>query len=494
MGPVNVMAAGAPGVGAVATGRDSSRWLVLVVVGIGQLMVVLDATVMNIALPSAQKALHFSNDERQWIVTAYSLAFGALVLLGGKLSDLFGRKWTLVAGLSGFALASAVGGTSNSFLMLAAARAVQGAFGALLAPSALSLLTTTFTEPAERNKAFGVYGAIAGGGASLGLLLGGALTQWLDWRAVMYINVVFAAVALAGALTLLRSQPAQSQPGLDVPGVLSVGVGLFGLVFGLSNAETTSWTDPLTIVMLVVGLAVLALFAWIESRVKNPLLPLRVLADRNRGASFLSIAIAAAGMFGVFLFLTYYLQQNLRYDPVLTGVAFLPMTVVLVATSITAQTLLRPRLGSRPLVTTGMGVAVVGLLLLTRLGVHATYATEILPSLVLVGMGIGLIFSSAINNATQGVQHGDAGVASATVNACQQIGGTLGTAVLSSIYAAAVSGDLATSHNAAAATVHGYATAFAASAGIYFIGAIIAASLFRSGAGTTQMASKRSVV
>jgi EmrB/QacA subfamily drug resistance transporter len=463
------------------------------VVGIAQLMVVLDATVMNIALPSAQKALHFSNNERQWIVTAYSLAFGGLVLLGGKLSDLLGRKRTLVAGLSGFALASAVGGTSNSFLMLAAARAVQGAFGALLAPSALSLLTTTFTEGSERNKAFGVYGAIAGSGASLGLLLGGVLTQFLDWRAVMYINVVFAAVALTGALTLLRQQPVQSQPRIDIPGVLSVGIGLFAVVFGLSNAETSGWRDPVTIVMLVVGVAVLGLFVWIESRANNPLLPLRVLADWNRGASFLSIAIAASGMFGIFLFLTYYLQQNLGYDPVRTGVAFLPMTVILVTTSMIGQTILRPRFGSRPLVTIGMGLAVVSLLLLVRLDVHANYAVEILPSLILIGIGIGLIFSSAINTATQGVQHSDAGVASATVNACQQIGGTMGTAVLSSIYAAAVSSDLARTHATATATVYGYTTAFAVAAGVFFVGAIIAATFYRPGAGTTQKASKPSV-
>jgi EmrB/QacA subfamily drug resistance transporter len=451
--------------------------LILAVLGIAQLMVVLDATVVNIALPSAQQALHFSNDQRQWIVTAYSLAFGGLVLLGGKLADIFGRKWTLVVGLSGFALASAVGGLAQNFLMLAGARAVQGAFGALLAPSTLSLLNTTFTRPSERNRAFGVYGAIAGSGASLGLLLGGALTQWLDWRAVMYINVGFAAIALSGALSLLRSQPREVQS-LDIPGVLAVGLGLFALVYGLANAETAGWTAPLTVAMLAVGVLLLVLFVLIESRVKNPLLPLRLLADRNRAASLLSILVSASGMFGVFLFLTYYLQQNLGYSPLTTGVAFLPMTAVIVVTSITAQTQLRPRVGSRPLVTVGMSLAVVALLLLTRLGVHATYATEILPSLVLMGLALGLIFSSAINTATVGVKQSDAGVASAMVNTTQQIGGTMGTAVFSSIYATAVSTYLVSSHDHAAATVYGYTTAFAAAAGVFFVGAFIAATVY----------------
>ena len=456
----------------------SRRWWILAVIALAQLMVVLDATVVNIALPSAQQALHFSNNDRQWILTAYTLAFGSLVLLGGKLSDLFGRKRTLIIGLCGFALASAVGGASQSFLMFAAARAVQGAFGALLAPSALSLLTTAFSEPSTRNKAFGIYGAIVGSGASIGLLLGGALTQWLDWRWVMYVNLIFAAVALSGALVLLRNQPADSGTRIDIPGIASVVLGLFAVVYGLSNAELTSWTNPMTVGSLLAGAALLLLFVWIESRVSNPLLPLRLLADRNRGASLISIIITATGMFGVFLFLTYYLQQNLGYTPLDSGVAFLPMTVIIVTTSIAGQILLRPRFGSRILVTLGMGLAATALLLLTRLGLHATYATEILPSLLIMGVGLGLIFSSAINNATAGVEPRDAGVASAAVNAMQQIGGAMGTAVLSSIYATAASRDLATSHNVATATVYGYTVAFAVCAGIFVVGMMLAGTLF----------------
>src|SRR5215204_3782443 len=265
------------------------RWWILAALCVAQMMVVLDATIVNIALPSAQQDLGFSNDDRQWIVTAYSLAFGSLLLLGGKLGDLFGRKWTLIVGLCGFAIASGVGGASTSFPMLAAARATQGAFGALLAPSVLALLTTTFTAPADRNRAFGYFGGVVASGASVGLLLGGALTEWIDWRAVMYVNVVIALFPLAGALTFLVNQQAAEKPHLDLAGTVTVTAGLFAVVYGFSHAETTSWSNSVTLGSLAVGVVLLALFVAIEARIAQPLLPLRVLADRNRGASNLTI-------------------------------------------------------------------------------------------------------------------------------------------------------------------------------------------------------------
>ena len=325
------------------------RWAILAILGIAQLMVVLDATIVNIALPSAQKALRFSNDNRQWIVTAYSLAFGSLLLLGGKISDLFGRKWTFIAGLSGFALASAVGGAAQSFVMLATARAFQGAFGALLAPAALSLLTTTFTEPSERNKAFGIFGAIAGSGASVGLLLGGLLTQYLNWRYSMYVNSLFAVVAVSGAVTLLHNQAPATKPRIDIPGVATVSLGLFALVYGFNHAETTSWRNGLTLAVLAAGVVLLGAFAVIERRISSPLLPLRVVLDRNRGAAFISMGLAAVAMVGVFLFLTYYLQVNRGYSPVTTVPALLPMTVVVMVTAVVATTRLRSRVGPRAL-------------------------------------------------------------------------------------------------------------------------------------------------
>jgi len=371
-----------------------NRWRILAILGIAQLMVVLDATIVNIALPSAQQALHFSNDNRQWIVTAYALAFGSLLLLGGRISDLFGRKWTFIVGLAGFAIASAIGGAAQNFTELVAARTFQGAFGALLAPAALSLLTTTFTDDGERNKAFGVYSAIAGSGASVGLLLGGVLTQYLSWRFAMYVNLGFAAIAIAGGLALLHNQAAVNRPRLDWPGAVTVSGGLFALVYGFSHAETTSWTNPLTVGMLAGGVVLLALFAWIESRVANPLLPLRVVTDRNRGASFLAIGISGAAMFGVFLFLTYYLQQTRGYSPVSTGLAFLPMTAAVMVSAVIGNTRLRARFGPRILVVTGMLLGAGGMYYLTRLGMASSYVTDILPALVFMRVGIGLVMSS----------------------------------------------------------------------------------------------------
>ena len=458
------------------------RWAILAILGIAQLMVVLDATIVNIALPSAQKALHFSNDNRQWIVTAYSLAFGSLLLLGGKISDLFGRKWTFIAGLSGFALASAVGGAAQSFGMLATSRAFQGAFGALLAPAALSLLTTTFTETSERNKAFGIFGAIAGSGASVGLLLGGLLTQALDWRAVMYVNLVFAVIAVSGAVMLLHNQAPATKPRVDIPGVMTVSAGLFALVFGFNHAETTSWSNPVTLAVLAAGVLLLAVFAAIERRVSNPLLPLRVVLDRNRGASFISMGLAAVAMFGVFPFLTYYLQVNRGYSPVTTGLAFLPMTVIVMVTAIVATTRLRSRFGPRPLVVAGMALGAAAMLILRGITMDSSYAGHILPALMIMGIGLGLVFSTVMNNATLGVKPADAGVASATVNAAQQVGASLGTALLSTLAASAATsfaaGHRPTPALMAQAAIHGYTTAFTVSAGVFAAAAVIAGLLF----------------
>ena len=464
------------------TSPHSRRWWILALAGIAQLMVVLDVTVVNVALPSAQAALHFSNDQRQWIVTAYSLAFGSMLLLGGKLGDLFGRKRTLISGATGFALASALGGAAPSFAVFAGARALQGAAGALLAPAALSLLTTTFTERSERTRALGIYGAIGGSGASIGLLLGGVLTQLLDWRFVMYVNVLFAALTVVGALALLRNEAAPAKtPRLDLAGTATVSAGLFAIVFGLSHAETSSWSNPLTVALLASGAALLALFVWIEARVAEPLLPLRVLTDRTRSASLVSILIASASMFGVFLFLTYYLQQSLGYSPIMSGLAFLPMTVVLIATATTASTTLQPRVAPGMLVALGMAISAAGMLYLTRLGMHASYAADILPSLLALGVGLGLIFPTTFNNGTRGVDSHDAGVASATVNTSQQVGGSIGTALLSTIAASATTAYLASSHGpglAAQAAVHGYTTAFAWSAAAFTAGAILAPLLY----------------
>ena len=315
---------------APADPHHARRWWILAVLGIAQLMVVLDATVVNIALPTAQHDLGFSNADRQWVITGYALAFGSLLLLGGRLADLLGHKRMFVVGLIGFGVASAVGGAANGFAMLVIARAVQGAFGAVLAPAALALMARTFTQASERGRAFGIYGAISGAGAGAGLLLGGVLTEYTSWRWTLFINLAFAAIALVGAGLFLHHQAIGQRPRLDLPGALTVAAGLFALVYGFSHASTAGWGNGVTIVLLIVAAVLLVAFVAIERRVGNPLLPLRVLLDRNRGAAFLSIFMVSIGMFAVFLFLTYYLQGTLGYSAVRTGVAFLPMIGALI--------------------------------------------------------------------------------------------------------------------------------------------------------------------
>src|SRR3984957_13186365 len=374
------------------------RWWILALLGTAQLMVVLDATIVNIALPHAQAALGFSNNDRQWIVTGYSLAFGSLLLLGGRIADLFGRKQTFLIGVVGFAAASAFGGAAQNFGMLLAARVLQGAFGALLAPATLSLLTTTFTDPQERTKATGIYGGIAGAGASVGLLLGGFLTEYLNWRWVMYVNVVIAAFALTGGAMLLKRVAAPGhRPKLDLVGTVLGAAGLFCLVFGFSNASMSSgssgWTKPGTWGTLVVGVILLVAFVLVEQRVANPLLPLRVVLDRNRGGAYMAMFLAAIGMFGVFLFLTYYLEDTLRYSAVKTGLAFLPLNLILVIVAAAGDTSLLTRDSPRIAVPIGLVLAGVGMGLLTRIGLHSNYAVDVLPTLLLLGPGLGLGFA-----------------------------------------------------------------------------------------------------
>ena len=455
------------------------RWLILALIGVAQLMVVLDATIVNIALPSAQADLGFSDGSRQWVVTAYALSFGSLLLLGGRLGDVFGRKRVFVTGLVGFAAASALGGFASSFGVLVGARALQGAFAALLAPAALSLLTTTFTVPEERNRAFAVFGAIGASGAAIGLILGGALTELLDWRWTMFVNLVLAVPAALAAMRLLThdvASPGRAQ--IDLPGTLTASAGLFAVVYGFSSAESDGWGSMLTIAALAAGVVLLAAFVAVERRVERPLLPLRVVADRGRAGGYLSIAVVGAGIFGVFLFLTFYLQQTLGFSPLVSGLAFLPMIAVIMPVGAIGQTRLLPRVGPRPLVAVGMALSAVAMLMLTGVGVDSSYSSAVLPALLVMGVGLGLVFGTAMDAATRGVDGPDAGVASALVNTGQQVGGSIGTALLSTL-AGSAAGSYAASHSAAAdlamqSAVHGYTTAFMWSAAIFAIGAIAA--------------------
>jgi EmrB/QacA subfamily drug resistance transporter len=467
--------------GTESQGATRAHWWILIVIAGAQLMVVLDSTIMVIALPSAQHTLGFSNADRQWVITAYTLAFGGFLLLGGRISDLIGPKRTLMIGVLGFALVSAVGGAAQDTLMLIGARGVQGLFGALLAPSVLSILTSTFTNPRERGKAFGIYATIAIAGSAFGLILGGFLTQYVDWRWCLYVNVPIAALVLFGAFTLIPTR--QGAPGirLDVLGVILGCGGLVSLVYGLGEAGTSGWAATQVIVALILCGLLLASFILWQSKGPNPLLPLRVLRNRNRAGSFLTIMMAVIGMFGTFLFLTYLLQTIDHYSPLKTGIAFLPLLVLNGLTSTQLASRLMPYVRTRYLVVPGLLLAAVGVALFTTLTPGASYVTHVLPSEILLGIGLGLAMVPCISTATQNADPQDVGVTSAMTNTSQQIGASIGTALLNTIAAAATTTYLAThahsTDEVAKATVHGYALASGVAAGIFVLAAVLAGIL-----------------
>jgi len=452
---------------------------VLVVLGVAQLMVTLDATVVNIALPAAQHDLGFSDASRQWVITGYALAFGSLLLLGGRLGDLFGRRITFLVGLTGFAVASGIGGAAANFEILVAARVGQGVFAALLAPAALSLLSVTFTEPSERAKAFGIFSALSGAGAAVGLLLGGMLTEWASWRWLMYVNIGFAVVALVGGMLLLAKHVATERPKLDLPGTLVGSAALFAIVYGFAHAESSSWSDPVTLGFLIGGVVLLGAFVALEARVAHPLLPLRLVADRTRGGSFLAVFVMGMGMFSIFLFLTFYLEVSLGYSPIKAGLAFLPMVVAIVLSSITVPALVLPRVGPKVVISTSFLVSAAGMVLLARLGLDSSFVADVLPGVILLGVGLGGAMTTAFQGATAGVHHEDAGVASALINTSQQVGGSISTALLTTVAASAMT-DYLTSHKAgtltmAQAHVESFTATFSWGAGIFVVGALIAA-------------------
>ncbi|MFD0637367.1 MFS transporter [Catenulispora yoronensis] len=451
-------------------------------------MVVLDLTVMNLALPSAQRSLKFDAADRQWVVTAYALSFGGLLLFCGRLADLVGRKTTFLTGLVGFAAASAVGGAAVNFTMLVSARAAQGVFGALLAPSALSLLTTTFQDPKERAKAFGVYGAVAAAGGGLGLLVGGALTSSLSWRWCMYINVLFAGAAVVGGALLVGRQDKAPRGRLDVPGVLMVSGGMFCVVYGFANAASHSWGTPSTWGLLAAGAVLLTLFAFWQSRTAHPLLPPRVVLDRNRAGAYLTVLISGAATFGVFLFLVYYMQVTLGYSALRSGVAMLPLVACSGVMANVGNIKLLPRVGPRPMVVAGMLVNAGAMAWLTRIDGQSGYAAALLGPLMMAGVGMGLIFGMVAATGTFGVGPRDAGVASASINTGQQLGGSIGTALLNTIAATAsahyVAGRAQGRPSAAllqAGAIHGYTTVFWWCGGIFVLGAVVGGVLLRGG-------------
>lgn len=478
---------------------DPKRWLALGVIAVAQLMIVLDASIVNIALPSAQKDLGISDADRQWVITAYTLAFGGLLLLGGRIADYVGRKRTFIVGLLGFAGASALGGIAQNEAMLLGARALQGAFGALMAPAALALITTTFTEPKERARAFGVFGAIAGGGAAIGLIVGGVLTEYASWRWCLGVNVPVALMAAAGAIAVVHESKAYGDNRYDIVGTVLVTFGLVLLVYGFTEAgkETTvkgqltgtvGWADPVTLVCLISAAILLVGFVFWELRIQNPLLPMRVVLDANRGGSYLIFLFVGAGLFGMFLFLSYYFQLQLGYSALKSGFAFLPFSGGIIFTAGVASQLL-PRTGPRPLMVVGLAAATLGMLSLTRIGLHTGYASHVLPAELLMSIGLALVFIPAASTSLIGVGGHDAGVASAVLNACQQVGGSLGTGLLNSVYASALVGYSADHVKTITdkkelfdlASIHGYHVSFVLSGVLLALGLAVALTFIRAG-------------
>jgi len=473
----------APTVAGQTQAPDPKRYWSLAVIAVAQLMIVLDASVVIVALPSAQRALHISIANRQWVMSAYTLAFGSLLLLGGRIADYLGRRRMFIIGLLGFGAASALGGLAQDSAMLFGARALQGALAAVMAPAALSLLTVTFTEPRERARAFGVYGAIAGGGAAIGLVLGGTLTQLASWRWTLLINVPIALVAAVAASRVIRESRGESRGSYDLPGAVTVTGALFLLVYGFTVAGTHGWAAPFTVALLVGAAVLMAAFVAVELRTEHPLLPLRVVLDRNRGGSYLSSLLVGSAMLGTFLFLTYFFQGTLHYSALKTGFAFLPFSGGIIVGAGVASRLL-PRTGPRALIVAGLVLAGGGLVWFTGLTPASSYLAHVLPPEILVSLGMGMAFVPLSSTALIGVEPKDAGVASALVNTTQQVGGSLGTALLNTVAATAATTYLAGHAKSAAAVqsaaVHGYTTAFTVSAVLLAGAAVVAGLLVRA--------------
>ena len=468
-----------------AAARPERRWLALSIIAVAQLMVALDATIVSIALPWAQRALGASDAERQWVITAYTLAFGGLLLTGGRVADTLGRKRTFVIGLAGFALASAIGGSAGTFPVLLAARAAQGAFAALLAPTALSLLAVTFTEPRERARAFALYGAIAGSGAAIGLLLGGVLTQYLNWRWCLYVNIPIAIGAALAGWRVLSGAGGTPSRRFDIPGVILGTGALASLVYACSRAVTDGWQSATVIGLVLTSVVLLGAFVVREARTSAPLLPLGIVLDRNRGGAYLTVALTIAAMFGAFLFLTYYLQVVLRYSPVQAGLAFLPLSLASQAGSWGIASVLMPRVPARAIMAPGAVVAAAGMLVLSQIGVNSGFVSHVLPAEILIGIGVACVMAPAFNVGTCGVDPRQAGVAAATVNAASQVGASVGTAMLNTFATTATAAYLAARHPSAElgrqALVDGYSSATVWAAAILLLAGAVSSMLITAG-------------
>jgi EmrB/QacA subfamily drug resistance transporter len=463
--------------------------LALLVICGAQLMIILDATIVNIALPSMQRALHFSATNLSWVLNAYTLAFGGLLLLGGRSGDLFGRRRMFITGIVLFAGASLAGGFATTAAWLLVCRVLQGVGGAIASPTALALVTNTFPEGPERNRAFGVYAAVSGAGAAIGLILGGVLTQYLSWRWVLFVNVpIGAALAIATPYVLPESKRTLGH--LDLPGAITSTLGVSSLVFGLIHAASDGWSDPVTLGALALSAVMIVVFLFIESHSPQPLMPLRLFSNRNRDASYVVMLTTGAALFSMFFFLTQFVQEILGYSPVQAGFAFLPVSVVIVISAQIASRVIA-RTGARPLVIFGALLTGLALLWLSTIDASSGYLSLLLPSMVVMAFGLGFIFVPITLTAVSGVESRDYGIASAMLNVTQQLGGTIGLAALVTVFSTALTNFITSAVAGAAASggppsaqqlgqirldglAHGWATGFKAAV-VFSLIALVAA-------------------
>jgi EmrB/QacA subfamily drug resistance transporter len=452
--------------------------VVLAVVAVAQFMVVLDATVVNVALPTIQRELGFSEQSLSWVLNAYTLMFGGFLLLGGRLADRLGRRRLFAAGIALFSGASLICGVSQSEGMLLVARGLQGLGGALVSPAALSIILTTFAEGSERNRALAVWGAIAGAGGAIGLLLGGVIVEALSWRWVFFVNVPIGAAVLALTPRIVPESRSESaaRGGYDAEGAVAITLGTIALVFTLIKADSWGWTSGRTLAGFAVATVLIAAFVEIERRHQDPLIPLRIFSNRSLAASDATMLVVAAALFGVFFFCTLYLQQVLGYSALRTGLAYLPLSLTIIGASALASRFV-DRFTPKPVLAAGLLVATAGFVLLTRISGHGDYASHVLPAMIVLGAGLGMSFVPITISATTGVAADDSGLASGLLNTTQQVGGSLGLAILSSVSTSRVTSALHGGSSVPAALTHGFKGAFTVAAVLCAVGVVVALAL-----------------
>jgi EmrB/QacA subfamily drug resistance transporter len=465
-----------------ATPTGARRWLALVTTSLAQLLITLDIMVVNVALPSAQRELHFDDASRAWVLTAYTLAFGSLMLFTGRLADRFGRRRMFLIGLIGVGIASAVGGLAPTFGILVASRAVQGVFAAMLAPTALALVASAFPAGPNRARAFGVFGTVSMAGGAIGLLLGGVLTATLGWRWTMFIGVAFAVVAIIGGIAFIDRNHETRAVRIDALSVVTVSLGLLGLVYGFGNAGEQGWDSPWTIASIAVGVVLIVAFVVRQALIPDPLLPLRILRDRDRVAALAGVFLTMGGLLSLVFFSMIFVQSVLGWSTITTGIAFLPQPLAVALASLVLGPRLNRLLGPKVVLPLALLLGAAGALILTGVTPSTPYAASVLPALVLVGLAGGLFFPTANGLATRGIAVDDIGIGSAVVSTSQQVGGTIAVAVINTVTALAGAAYVASHHVAptdVASITAGMAPAFWWIAGLFALGAVICAVLLR---------------